>query len=384
MSGYLIALFPILGALALFSPVWFFRRRIGWQITTYLGATLLVAGVGAGLWLANDDRINFLDVPYVVGMLGMSLAGAALFLGIIEFALLRLIGSFRLGAIARVTYYEGLLQPFTLIVLGCGIAMIGVCARMGFFTYYEDFKMYRDVAASFVFLFSMPVMVFAATKVIDEEIENRTMLTLLSKPVSRTQVVLGKYLGVLLLVLAAVGVLGIWMMMCAYLRYFDDMAIDYRVANSVAEITRLDFDNIKAMLALLPSLILTFMQVSALAAVSVAVSTRFGLAVNITVVVLIYISANLANFLVNVPDISLTVRGIASAITYLLPGLTLLDLNQRLIYGNYILGNADWAPAQPTYGLIWQYVGFAAIYSLFYIGAALSFGVAMFRSRELT
>ena len=72
------------------------------------------------------------------------------------------------------------LMSFLPIILIFGICAIGVAARLGFFTYNEDFKMYRDVASSFVFLFALPVMVFAATRVIDEEIENRTMLTLMS------------------------------------------------------------------------------------------------------------------------------------------------------------------------------------------------------------
>ena len=67
---------------------------------------------------------------------------------------------------------------------------------------------------------------------------------------------------------------------CGYLRYFDDMRIDYQLANaSPASVARLDLDNTKAFLALLPSLVLTFLQVATLAAISVAVSTRFGLAV---------------------------------------------------------------------------------------------------------
>src|SRR6185436_799438 len=102
----------------------------------------------------------------------------------------------------------GLLQPFTIIILFAGIMAIGISARVSFFTYDEDFKMFRDVASSFIFLFSLPIMIFAATKVIDEEIENRTMLTLMAKPVERWQVILGKYLGIMLLMLACVVVLG--------------------------------------------------------------------------------------------------------------------------------------------------------------------------------
>ena len=370
-------------AAAILVPLWQMRKHIGWEILTYFGIVVPLALAGLIVWELRRGHDNWMGIVYVIGMLLLAFAGMGAFLGVIEFGLLRILGLFQLGAISRITYYEALLQPFTYLVLFGGITTIGLTARLNFFTYNEDFKMYRDVASSFVFLFTLPVMVFAATKVIDDEIENRTMLTLMSKPVSRTQVVVGKYLGVLVLIVAAVGVLGIMAGMCSYLRFFDDMGIDYRVGEP-AETARLDLDNYKALLALYPSLVLTFLQVATLGAISVAVSTRFGLAVNVTVVVMIYIAASLARYVGNAPELPSVVRGTIGVFSYLLPGLSFLDLNQRLVFSNFVLGENDWAPNMPTYGLIWKYVGLSAAYSLFYITAILSFGVALFRSRELS
>jgi hypothetical protein len=245
--------------------------------------------------------------------------------------------------------------------------------------------MYRDVASSFVFLFSLPVMVFASTKVIDEEIDNRTMLTLMSKPVSRTQVVLGKYLGVFMLIVVAVAILGIMAGVCSYLRYFDDMLIDYRIAGgNAAEMARLNLENLKAMLAILPSLVLTLLQVASLGAISVAISTRFGLAINVTVVVIVYLAASLARYMGEAPELPGIVRGLITLISYLLPALGSLDLNQRLVFSNFLLGNEEWQPSLPTYGMIWKYVATSVLYAFFYISSILSFGIALFRTRELS
>jgi ABC-type transport system involved in multi-copper enzyme maturation permease subunit len=382
ISSTQLLIAAILVAAAIVTLTWRFARSLGWQMVTYILVTVLTALAGLILCLATrvDD---FMGIWYVVGMIGMTLSAMAIFLGVMEFGCMRLLGLLRLGAIARVTYYEALLQPFTIIILVSGITALGLCARLGFFTYNEDFKMYRDVASSFVFLFSLPIMVFASTKVIDEEIENRTMLTLMSKPVSRTQVVLGKYVGVLMLILATVVILGMMAAMCGYLRYYDDMLIDYRVADPV-QIAKLELDNYKAFLALLPSVVLTFLQVSTLGAISVAVSTRFGLAVNVTVVAVIYIAASLAKYIGGAAELPAVVRGGISLLAYLLPGLSDLDLNQRLVFSNFMLGKDTWMPGMPYYSQIWQYVGLAAAYSVLYIGAVLSFGVGLFRSRELT
>jgi ABC-type transport system involved in multi-copper enzyme maturation permease subunit len=372
----------VLVAAVLLTLTWRFARRLGIPMITYIVATVLSGLVGLILWQVTRAR-DFMGIWYVVGMLGMAFSAMGLFLGVMEFGCMRLLGLLRLGAIARVTYYEALLQPFTIIILVTGITAIGLCARLGYFTYNEDFKMYRDVASSFVFLFSLPIMVFASTKVIDEEIENRTMLTLMSKPVSRTQVVLGKYAGVLMLALTTVVILGMMAAMCGYLRYYDDMTIDYRIADQ-AQTVRLELDNYKAFLALLPSVVLTFLQVATLGAISVAVSTRFGLAVNVTVVAIIYIAASLAKYVGGAPELPAAVRGGIALFAYLLPGLSELDLNQRLIFSNYSLGQGDWEPGMPSYVQIWHYVGLAGAHSVFYIAAVLSFGVGLFRSRELS
>jgi ABC-type transport system involved in multi-copper enzyme maturation permease subunit len=300
----------------------------------------------------------------------------------VEFGLLRLIGLFRLGGITRVTYYEALLQPFTLILLFTGLAAILLGGFIPYFTISEDHKMFRDVAISLAFLFTLPVMIFASTKVIDEEIENRTMLTLMSKPIARWQVVLGKYFGVLLLCFSIVVALGIMAGVCSYIRYFDDMRTDFYVARSGEELTTLHFMNAQALRALPPAMLLQFLQIATLAAVSVAVSTRFGLAMNITVVVLVHIVSNLVRY-AGAADLPVPVHGGVTVLSSVLPGLGYLDLNQRLVYGNYNYGMWDY-PGLPSYAQIWQYVGVAGTYSAFYIAAALSFGIALFRTRELT
>ena len=371
------------GAMAI---LWLNRHRLTWELPTYVAVTLGLAALGFTLIRFNDIN-KFPDMLLVGGLYLVTLAGVGLMLGGVEYVVMPLLGQFRLGAIARVTYYEALIQPFTMIILFAGIAAISIMARLSFFTYNEDFKMYRDVASSFVFLFTLPVMIFASTKVIDEEIENRTMLTLMSKPVSRWQVILGKYLGVLVLILVCVATLGIIAALCSYLRYFDDMQIDFRVARTIDEWDALHFINFKQFMALLPALVLASLQVATLAAVSVAVSTRYGLAANITVVVLIYIAASMAQFVQSTSDLPTGVSAITNLFAYMLPSLGLLDLNQRLVFGDFAYGARDRTVTSlglPTYGTIWQYVGLSTVYAVFYITAALSLGMALFRSRELT
>ena len=68
--------------------------------------------------------------------------------------------------------------------------------------------MFKSVALDVILLFVLIATLFATSRSIYDEIEDRTMLTLMSKPVQQWEVLLGKYLGIVLSALLAVAVLG--------------------------------------------------------------------------------------------------------------------------------------------------------------------------------
>jgi hypothetical protein len=71
------------------------------------------------------------------------------------------------------------------------------------YTLDEDVKMLRELGLSTLFLAGLFIAVFSATGAITEEIESKTITTVLSKPVARPVFVLGKFLGVAAAVILA-------------------------------------------------------------------------------------------------------------------------------------------------------------------------------------
>jgi len=305
---------------------------------------------------------------------------------LIENVLLRLLENTRVGAVARVTYYEAILHPFTLIVVVVAMLFLFIMCFVPFYTFNEEQKFYRELASSVSLLAALVIMIFGSAKVIDEEIESRTMLTLMSKPISRWQVILGKYIGVVCLIFVVLATLGLLGAICNYLRYYDDMRIDLGIAGNRAEYNRLMFENVKGALAMGPLAALAFLQVVTLAAISVAVSTRWGLALNVTVVALLYILANLARLLPDAEGIPQPWRAIVVHLSYILPYLGNFDLTQALVYREFTITSLGEAarPGILTFGEIWRYVGIVTIDAALYITAALGLATAMFRTRELT
>ncbi len=70
-----------------------------------------------------------------------------------------------------------------------------------------DDKMLLDVSMGGIFLLGIILAAFISTAAISREIENKTVLTVVSKPIGRTSVILGKYLGISASMLVAVGIM---------------------------------------------------------------------------------------------------------------------------------------------------------------------------------
>ena len=102
----------------------------------------------------------------------------------------------QLWAIARNTAVECVRQPVALAVLVAGTLLIVLSVPFSGFTLMDDQRMFVDLALSTVFVCGTLLAAFLATNALSREIDNRTALTVVSKPVGRPVFVWGKYLGV--------------------------------------------------------------------------------------------------------------------------------------------------------------------------------------------
>jgi hypothetical protein len=99
-------------------------------------------------------------------------------------------------AIIRNTFFESIRQPITLVILAAATLGVIFSNLLAGFTMEDDQRMMVDLGLSTVFLCGALLAAFIATNVLNREIENRTVLTVIAKPVSRPLFVVGKFLGV--------------------------------------------------------------------------------------------------------------------------------------------------------------------------------------------
>src|SRR5947207_13412203 len=115
---------------------------------------------------------------------------------------------YRTFVIVRHTFRESVVQPIFSLLIAIGAAILIIFGMLPFFTLGEDTIMFKAVGLDVILLLVLISTLFATSKSIYEEIEDRTMLTLMSKPVHRWQALVGKFLGIILAALVAIAILG--------------------------------------------------------------------------------------------------------------------------------------------------------------------------------
>lgn len=121
--------------------------------------------------------------------------------------------------IARNAFVESIRQPIVpILILLSGITQILNTAMTGFSMgmtesseVTSDNKLLFDIGISAVFGFGIVLSAFIATSVLSREIENKTVLTVVSKPVGRPTLLIGKYLGVAGAILVSVTIMLIFL-----------------------------------------------------------------------------------------------------------------------------------------------------------------------------
>ncbi|MCC6423682.1 MAG: ABC transporter permease subunit [Phycisphaerales bacterium] len=296
---------------------------------------------------------------------------------------------YRTFVILRHTFREAVVEPIYSLLIALGAAILVIFGMLPFFTFGEDTTMFKSVGLDVVLLLVLIATLFATSKSIFDEIEDRTMLTLMSKPVRKWEVLLGKYLGIILSALLAVAVLGAVLCLATWWR----IPSDYQLRTTTLderEIRQLMDLRYMHLAGLIPSLLLIWLQISVLAAIGVALSTRVSLVVNLPVVIILYIAGNLTRFLfpLSGPPLSdkpVVVKWLAYALSVVLPYLEAFDLRTLTVYRPIAFSSSALSADINAVALstIWLYLGVAALYALCYAIFALSAGMLLFQNREL-
>lgn len=105
----------------------------------------------------------------------------------------------QLFAITRNTFLEAIRQPIFVVLILVGALLMVICPFLAAYSMDPgegDNRVLVDLQMGNLFLIGMFLAAFTATAVVAAEMESRTALTVVSKPVPRPIFILGKFLGV--------------------------------------------------------------------------------------------------------------------------------------------------------------------------------------------
>lgn len=246
--------------------------------------------------------------------------------------------------------------PYTMVVFA--VLMIAASFLIAQLTAGQDLKIIKDLGLAALSIFGLLIAVFIGIGLVSKEVERKSVFGLLTKPVTRTQFILGKYLG-----LVATLVVNLSVMTMAYylvLAYMDAAATDSLRAGWAAP--ALDPRQLVAIVLIMGELAL----VTAVALFFSTFSSPFLSAVlTLGLWVAGHFNADLRQFeqVVDQP----AVVWLARSLYYLLPNLAPFNVRAEVVYG---------IPVSSAH------VGFTLLYAAIYIAALLVAAVAVFRRRD--
>ena len=115
----------------------------------------------------------------------------------------------RVQTLAANTFREAIRNKLLYTLLGFGILMIGSGVLLSSLSYVEVDQILQDVGMGAIRFFSAGIAIFVGIGLIHNEVERRTIFTILSKPVSRTEFLVGKWSGLTFTVWLQLGLMAL-------------------------------------------------------------------------------------------------------------------------------------------------------------------------------
>jgi ABC-type transport system involved in multi-copper enzyme maturation permease subunit len=212
----------------------------------------------------------------------------------------------------------------------------------------SDGKILLDLSLAAIELLGLVVAIFVGTGLVNKEIEKRTVLVLMAKPISRAEFILGKHLG-----LAAV----------------------LAVLVAAMTVINLVILNVRQVPYSLPSLLLTALYQFFELSLIVAVALLFGVFTSSLLATLltfaVYLMGHLSRDLVALGKLSENsqLQQLTQSLYLLLPDLSRLDLKNQAVYGLQLLPTAIDLLSNALYGAV-------------YTGLLLTIAVLIFARRQ--
>jgi ABC-type transport system involved in multi-copper enzyme maturation permease subunit len=248
-------------------------------------------------------------------------------------------------ALAGNTFREGVRDRLFVAVAIFGGVILASSFIIGPLSLGEQARITQDMGLAAISVLSFLIAILIGTGIVYKEIERRTIYTVVAKPVSRWQFIVGKFVGLTATVSLLMGMMTVFLVI-----------VNWIASGGFAP-------------QLLTAVLLTWMELMLLTALSILMSTLSSPILGAIFTLLLYFightSADLKQLAFRFGSNS--VKAIVGAVYYALPNLEYLNVRSKVIHE---------VPVDL------QYVAFASSYALLYTVAFLVLAILVFERKE--
>ncbi|MGH7981757.1 MAG: ABC transporter permease [Candidatus Udaeobacter sp.] len=231
------------------------------------------------------------------------------------------------------------------VLLVFALVLIGSSIFMAQFSFQQEFQILKDVSLGAISIFTSLLAIVATARLLPQDMEDRTVYTILAKPVPRFEYVLGKIAGVLLLLAISIVVMAAAFVLVLYMR---EQAVLRATAtqmsgappDQIAEALRL-VRSTAFNINILPGIIIIYLKACLLAALTLFVST-FATSNIFTIVVMAFIyfighlEATAREYWLQEHSSGLLARIFLAVVALLFPDLQAFNLVDDIVAGTAI------------------------------------------------
>jgi len=295
----------------------------------------------------------------------------------------------KMTAIALATAKSEMNTPLYMLLTTVGAFLLFMFVWLPYNTFGEDIKMLKFTALDAMLFLAIFQAIWSASSSVAEEVEGRTALTVLSKPVGRRDFILGKFMGIAWIVLVMFVIYGsVTLLSVAYKPIFDareggkmparpNVVDPLGIMEDPSREMTLSQDEINweicfaEMAATIPAIMLVYAETLVMVAVSVAISTRLALVANVMICFAIYALGHLTPLLVQSNEVAERFEPV------IFMGQLIAAVIPMLDFYNAQAAIAKGVPIQLAY------VGATFLYTALYATIAMLVALVLFEDRDL-
>jgi ABC-type transport system involved in multi-copper enzyme maturation permease subunit len=246
--------------------------------------------------------------------------------------------------------------PYNLVVFA--VLLIASSYLIGQLTAGQDVKIIKDLGLAATSVFGLFISIFIGIGLVSKEVERRSIYALLSKPVSRSQFIAGKYAGLVLTLAVNIAVMAIALyVILAYMVWTEPPTI------------RAGWDAPGLDPALLKAVFLIFVELMLVTAIALFFSTFSTPILSAVMTFGLYVAGHFNADLKNFEKVvsSKAAARFARGVYHVLPDLSAFDVKTQVVHGLPV-----------TLG----YLGSTAAYGLAYVAALVLVSTFIFARRD--